>query len=237
MSAARTGSEQMLRWTAGLGAVDAPGLAAREQISGRSARGRLAAAERRGELKVWRLLQGEAPLYTVTTAGLRHAGVSGLSPGRVSAGGARHAAACCGVAAWLALCFPDHRLLGEPAIRRFERELGRPLAGSGGMAWAAGAGASHRPDLLALPGEGLPIAVEVELTVKSPQRLAGICRAWARSREVEGVLYLAAEEVLAPLARAIETARAAERIVVLPIGAASAREPAGRIEGAIAGAA
>jgi hypothetical protein len=61
--------------------------------------------------------------------------------------------------------------------------------------------------------------VEVELTVKSPQRLTEICRAWARSRQVSGVLYLSAPGVERPLARAIETAQTGERIVVVPLDA------------------
>jgi hypothetical protein len=62
---------------------------------------------------------------------------------------------------------------------------------------------------------GLPIAIEVELTVKGPARLRSICLAWARSREVAGVIYLATPEVMAPLRRAIGGAGAGGRIVVL----------------------
>ena len=62
---------------------------------------------------------------------------------------------------------------------------------------------------------GLPVAVEVELTVKAPQRLAEICRAWARCRCVAGVLYLGPPEVRRALERAIEQVDAGERIVVL----------------------
>ncbi len=66
------------------------------------------------------------------------------------------------------------------------------------------------------PGE-LPVAVEVELTVKAPRRLTGICRAWARSRCVAGVLYLAATEVERAVQRAIEQAHAHEQVVVVPL--------------------
>jgi hypothetical protein len=111
-------------------------------------------------------------------------------------------------------------------MRLRERETGRAPGRPAVRAGAAGAPATHRADLLALAHGGLPLAVEVELTVKSPRRLAAICRAWSRSREVQGVLYLAAEPVLAPLARAIEEAGAAERIVVVALEAVlSASEP------------
>jgi hypothetical protein len=78
----------------------------------------------------------------------------------------------------------------------------------------------HRPDLVlwsSSPGLGNPIAVEVELTIKAPRRLEEICRAWARAREVSGVLYLAPPPVERALQRAIERANAAERIVVVSL--------------------
>lgn len=67
--------------------------------------------------------------------------------------------------------------------------------------------------------EPLPVAVEVELTVKGPERLTGICLAWARCRTVAGVLYLAPPEVQRALQRAIARAQAQEQIVVLGLDA------------------
>jgi hypothetical protein len=211
---------ELLRWAAGLGAVTAESLAARETIALASGRGRLAAAERDGMVKAWRLVRGEPTLHTVTRKGLRAADVTGVSPGRVSPGGFRHAVACCGAAASLALAFPDHTVLGEPAIRRAERELGLTPAVLEPSLVRRGIPTRHRPDLLLVEGHdrGL-IAVEVELTVKAPERLEAICRGWARSRAVSGVIYLAAPEVLAPLSRAIASARAGDRLVALPLNA------------------
>ena len=187
-----------------------------------SARGRLAAAEQDGTMRSWRLVRGEPALYTVTRKGMRAAEVTGLNPGRVSPGGTRHAVACCAAAASLAGRFDGHAVLGEPAVRRAERERCRPYAVFDAPSGPARTRAGHRPDLLLVSRAGrgeLPVAVEVELTVKAPERLAGICRAWARSREVSGVLYLATAEVLPPLARAVESARAGERLIVLALEA------------------
>jgi hypothetical protein len=63
------------------------------------------------------------------------------------------------------------------------------------------------------------VAVEVELAVKAPRRLAAICRAWARCREVAGVLYLAAPGAERALARAIADSDAAARVLALPLDA------------------
>lgn len=212
------GRRNLLATTARLGAVSAEALAALERTSVASARGRLAAAERAGLTVSWRPVRGVPTLHTVTSRGVRVAGTRGLSPARVSAAGARHAAEAATVAAGLAGAFPDREVLGEPGVRAWERERGRPLA--------ALAEAAHRPDLLLVPGGSyggrppeLPVAIEVELTVKSPARLAAICRAWARSREVCGVIYLAADPVRAPLARAIAEAGAADRIAALALDA------------------
>jgi hypothetical protein len=67
--------------------------------------------------------------------------------------------------------------------------------------------------------EDLPVAVEVELTIKAPERLTAICRAWARCRTVAGVLYLAPPEVQRALERAIARAQAHEQIVVVGLDA------------------
>jgi hypothetical protein len=78
----------------------------------------------------------------------------------------------------------------------------------------------HRPDLVLLPRSEparRPVAVEVELTIKAPRRLAAICRAWTRSRHVDGVLYLAPPAVERALVRAIGAARAGDCIVVVPL--------------------
>lgn len=207
----------LLAWAATLGAVSAEALAARErQERADSARARLASAERAGLVRAWRLLSGEPPLYTLTRAGLRAAGRAELALSRVSAAGAAHAAACCAAAVALESAFPGHRAVGEPEIRSAFAELCPPVRTRG----VAGGPRSHRPDLLLLPGTfpaAPATAVEIELTVKAPERLEAICRAWARSRDVEGVIYIAANPVHRPLERAIRRADARERIVVVPV--------------------
>jgi hypothetical protein len=109
--------------------------------------------------------------------------------------------------------FPGHRAIGEPEIRSAFADLCPPVRGRSGPR-------THRPDLLLLPETFPavpPTAVEVELTVKAPDRLAQICMAWARCRGLGGVVYMASDAVRRPLERAIDRADAHERIVILPI--------------------
>ncbi|HEX4436698.1 MAG TPA: hypothetical protein VH061_07870 [Solirubrobacteraceae bacterium] len=212
----------LIRWCAGLGVVTAEALAVHDRSTVQSARGRLADAERHRLTSAWRLLRDQPTIYTVTKRGLKLAGINGIEPSRVSAGGARHAILCCAAAVALESLYPDWLVLGEPAVRRLERESSRPLAEIGRLAPGSGTRAHHRPDLLLVDRReaGAPaVAVEVELTVKGTARLKSICLAWARSRQVAGVIYLAAPDVMAPLRRAIQSAGAEGRIVVLGLEA------------------
>jgi hypothetical protein len=210
----------------GFSVASAEVLTERPGFSVASARARLGAAERRGLLERHSPLRGRAALYTVTRAGLRAAGVRGLDPCRVSASNALHLIECARAAAALERCYPDHRVQGERELRGEERESRRVLASAELGAGTRGEASRHRPDLVLWPADtdgGLPVAVEVELTVKAPERLSAICRAWARARCVAGVLYLAAPDVERHVRRAIERAHADERVVVVPLDALPAR--------------
>jgi hypothetical protein len=211
---------EIARWTATLGAVTSGALAHRCGLSIPSARARLVAAQRRGLLSRERPLAGRPSLFTVTRAGMRACDARGIQACRVNPSNANHLIVCAAVAAALERCYPDHRVSGERELRRDEREHSRPLASAqlGGVR-ATGNGL-HRPDLVLWPTAregGLPVAVEVELTIKAPRRLVDICRAWARCRVIAGVLYLAPEEVERALSRAIAEARASELVIVAPL--------------------
>ncbi len=208
----------LIQWTARMGAVTAQALAVAQNTSVSSARARLRAAERDGLLTCSRPLAKRPALYTATRSGMRNCGLGGLDPCRVSASGAMHLIACAAVAAALQRAYPTHRVAGERELRRDERELGVAVASAHMGVGAHGKPLLHRPDLVLWSeesGDGLPVAVEVELTIKAPRRLTEICRAWARCRTVAGVLYIAPPEVGRALGRAVARARAHERIVVV----------------------
>ncbi|HYM46087.1 MAG TPA: hypothetical protein VES65_08010 [Solirubrobacteraceae bacterium] len=216
------GQGEIIRWAGSLGAVSAEALAYRMRVSVASARARLVVARREGWLARWRPLAGQPVLYTATAAGLRACGARGIEPARVSAAGAMHLLTCAQVAAALERCYPDYRVLGEREMRRDERERGHPLASAELGVGAHGESLLHRCDLVLwplAPDDGLPVAVEVELTVKAPVRLTAICRAWARCRRVAGVLYIVAPSVERALTRAVDRARARERIVIVGLDA------------------
>jgi hypothetical protein len=210
----------LLQWTANVGAITADALAVLLDIGQASANGRLAAAVHKRLLTRHRLLAELPALYTVTSAGLRAAGLEGFGACRVSAGTALHTMVCAHAAVELQRRYPDQRVVGEPELRREERRAAAPLASAVMGATGARGTALHRPDLVIWPSGARsrgPVAVEIELTIKAPRRLEAICRAWARSREVSGVLYLAPGDVERAVLRAIDRSHSAGRIAVLPL--------------------
>lgn len=210
-------------WTARMGAITSEALSLRHQISATQARRRLGHAVADGLLARSRPLTDAPALYVATRSGLRWVGAGSLGICRVTAANAAHLVACVAVAAAMETRHADHLVGGERELRRAEHGQGRALASARLGRMPDGSPRLHRPDLILWPNGGVggyPVAVEVELTVKSPLRLADICRAWARCRLVAGVVYCAAPEVEAPLARAVARARGQGHIVVVPLATA-----------------
>jgi hypothetical protein len=210
----------VLRWTAGIGAITAEALACIKEVGIASARARLGSAAREQLLRRHRLLTDAPTLYCVTGAGLAATGIDGLGPCRVSAANCRHLAVCANAAAELQRRYPDQLLSGERELRLHERRAGAPVASAIMRAGGVHGAMLHRPDLVLWPregGHGFPVAVEIELTIKSPRRLEAICRAWSRSRLVAGVVYFAPLDVQRALHRAIDRAQAQAQIAVLAL--------------------
>jgi hypothetical protein len=217
---------EIARWTASLGAVTAEALAQRTGASVASARAKLIAARQRKLLASARPLSGRPMLFTITRAGLRACQTHGIDVCVVSPSNASHLIVCAAAAAVLERRYPSHRLVGERELRRDERERGHPLASAMLTTSNGVEGRLHRPDLVLCPHSpgGLPLAVEVELTIKSPQRLVEICRAWARCRTIAGVIYFAPEDVQRALRRAVAKVRAFEQVVIVPLDSLSGKD-------------
>jgi hypothetical protein len=231
----------LIAWTIALGAVTAEALSEREQLPLAVATERLDAAAALGLLTRWSVLVGHPVLYTGTSAGRKlarkyaHGSTypypKGLRLGRVSIKGARHAIACAGVRAALERRYSDHRLIGVSELARDEREGGRRLATV--EVHGAGSRRVHFPDMVIWPpcisrevAVPLPVAVEVELTEKAKEELTDNCRAWARSRDVEAVLYYAETRgIEEKLLDVIDECKAQEMIVVNPLSAILKPQP------------
>lgn len=212
----------MLSFAARLGITTAGALAVELGVSHASASARLAAAARAGLLTACRPLHGRPTLYAATAAGIRASGESGLGVCTVSVANAEHLIACAEVAAALRRLCPELTIAGERELRRDEERGGAPLASARLPGDGPDRPRLHRPDLVLWPADpagGLPIAIEVELTAKGSRRLQGICRAWARSRLLGGVIYLAPPKLHPLLQRSIAAVGAGERIALIPLSA------------------
>ena len=133
---------------------------------------------------------------------------AGFEPCRVSAASAPHAIACARVAAALERAYPDHRVMGERELRRDERESRRPARQR-----LSGVRARRRATCCIAPtwccgrrsrASALPVAVEVELTVKAPA-------APARDLSRVGALSLRRGHAVSRRRRGAAPARASDR--------------------------
>lgn len=221
-----------LAWATALGAITVEALSVRDGLSTATAKERLDEAVGLGLLTRHALLVGYSDLYTVTRSGRtvarKHADAGGYSypeglrTARATIKDARHTIACASAMASLERRYPDHRVIAERELHREERTQQRRLASVSVHRY--GQTRSHYPDIVLwpppTPGDPppLPIAVEVELTMKSKEELTAICRAFARCRHIEAAVYFAETTKLEErLLDTVEQLNAEEKIVVVPL--------------------
>lgn len=133
-------------------------------------------------------------------AGLRAACREELPPPTPSSASLVHSAASAHVAAQLER--KGHRLLSEREIAATERAEGKRIYS------AQHRERFHRPDLVLL--DDLPVAIEVELTAKSPQRLQDILRAWRATlahKQFGLIHYLCSPRAFGAVERAADRVR------------------------------
>lgn len=175
---------------------------------------RVAACVERGLMERLDLVRGEPTLLRATRAGLRYASL-GLEPANVSPGSINHWLTCASTVLLLAKEAGLERVLSDRELRLLERIDGKPVASAKVGEHPSGEPALHRPDL-AILGEERRVAVEVELTPKSPGRLERIIRAWRRASWVDEIRYYCAPGVARrSVERAVTRCRAEERVQIL----------------------
>ncbi len=139
----------------------------------------VAACVEAGLLERLELVRSEPGLLRATRDGLRYAGL-GLRVAEVSPGAVDHWLRCATTAQLLGKRFGHDRVLTEREIVLAEQIEERPIASAEVGTLPNGAPRMHRADLAVLADSGT-IAIEVELTPKSPQRLQALMRAWRYS--------------------------------------------------------
>jgi hypothetical protein len=200
-----------------VGAVSAQDVMARFQLGRTVGYRRLAALVELGLLTRTRLVYGQPALYTATREGLTWAGLSHVDPARVSVASTRHWAICSRLA--VVLEREGFQAWGEPRLRAAERDAGRAIASAELGVLPDGRRRLRRPDLVLFPlhAGALPVAVEIELSIKGSRRLEAICRAWARCRLVSQVRYYAPAPVARAVSRAVSAVHAHDAIQIFPL--------------------
>lgn len=181
---------------------------------------RLARCEERGWIERRAIAGLSSTLLVATRTGLGYAGL-GLPVASISSASVNHMLRCTSVAVGLERKHgPDRRVLTEREIILEESISGEPLA-SVAVGHFRGRPKMHRADL-ALEDEGGLIAVEVELTPKSPARLRKTVKAWAGAvgaGQLAGVCYLCEPgQTYRAVERAIASVGAGSRIVIRGVG-------------------
>jgi hypothetical protein len=210
----KTSDRAILDWLATVGAACAEDAAAACGVGARRAASRLRQLEADRLISSRQLLHGEPALHVLTRRGLGVVGRSELEPTRISVSSFAHLMAVSRVAATLALS--GRSVGGERELRALERAGGGALASAAIGIAPDGSTAWHRPDLVCWDGV-LPRAIEVELTVKAPERLRAIVRGWARSRLVESVDYYATPAAARAIAAAVARESAEARVCIRSI--------------------
>lgn len=211
---ARSRDQELVRYVGRHGIVSISHVMEAMGVGRTAAYRRVAVCVEGGLLERLDLLRSEPSLLRATREGLRYAGL-GLSVAVVSPGAVDHWLRCVSTAHVLDKHYGPERVLTERELAFAELVEGRPIASAKIGRLPDGTARLHRPDLAILSKEGT-IAVEVELTPKSPRRLARIMFAWSRARWIKEVHYLCRPgQTLRAVERAVAAAGAASKVVVV----------------------
>jgi hypothetical protein len=208
---------EIVGWIGRVGAAGAEHVMARFGMGRSWAYARLSRLVADGLLEQKMLLYRKPGLYVASAEGLRWCGLQRLGVYRVGSGGFQHAQQVATAVVGLHAGLPGWEVLSERELRVTESERGELVASGRVGELPGGRPALHRPDFAGISPEGRVVAVEVELSVKAPRRLAGICRGYARARHVERVYYLAASAPARAVNRAVAETRAQDRVSVLAL--------------------
>jgi hypothetical protein len=227
---------EIVEWVGRLGAAGAEHVMARFGMGRSWAYARLSRLVADGLLEQKQLLYRQPGLYVATGEGLRWCGLQRLGVHRLSVGGFAHARQVATAAVAIHPGLSGWTVLSERDLRVVESECPQLVASAKLGELPGGRPALHRPDLAVVSPGRRVLAVEVELSVKAPRRLAVICRGWARARHVDHVYYLAARAPAGAVSRAVRETRSGDRITVLPLEDVGALVDAESTEAAHVGA-
>lgn len=206
---------QIVAWLGSVGAAGADHVRDRFDMGRSTTYARLASLTQDGLLEHRTVLYGWPGMYSATARGLRWQGLERLTVFQVRPGGFEHAWRAASVAVALHRHLPGWEVWGEREIKARELAADGKLLASARIGSIGSVPMLHRPDLAVISPSGRVLAIEVELSVKAQARLIRICRGWARARHLAHVYYLAVPSASRAVGRAVQLAKAGERVSVL----------------------
>ena len=210
----RTRDQELVRYVGRHGVVTIEQVMKAMGVGRTAAYRRVAACAEAGLLERLDLLRSEPSVLRATREGLRYAGL-GLPFAAVSPSAVVHLLRCASAAQFLGEHFGHDCVLTEREIAFAEKIEERPIASAEVGHLLNGNPRMHRADLAAFADSGT-LAVEVELTPKTPRRLEGIIRAWRRASCVEEVHYICAPGLThRTVERAVKAVGAEGKVVVI----------------------
>ncbi len=185
---------ELVGWIARLGAVEIAHVRERFGVGRAVAYELVARSIEAGLLERRALLRGEPSLIRATREGIALSGL-GLPVARLRLGELDHWLSCADAAIWAERQWGADHVMSERELRFAETDPHRPIASAQLGPPTRYGPRLHRPDLV-IATDAKPIAIEVELTAKSPYRLRRIIGAWQRARHVERVIYLCGSDAV-----------------------------------------
>ncbi len=211
MARGRCRDRELMRYVGRHGVVAIEHVMAAMGVGRTATYNRVAVCIEAGLLERLDLLRSEPRLLRATRDGLRYAGL-GLPVAVPSPGSADHWLRCATTAQLLGEEFGVERIITERELVLAEQIEEAPIASAKVGEWLDGSPRLHRPDLAILADQG-PIAIEVELSAKSPRRLKTVIKAWRRASWVGEVRYYCEPGATRrAVERAVREMRAEERV-------------------------
>lgn len=210
----RTRDQELVRYVGRQGVVTIEQVMKAMGVGRTAAYRRVAACAEAGLLERLDLLRSEPTVLRATREGLRYAGL-GLPFAAVSPSAVVHFIRCASAAQFLGQHYGHERILTEREIAFAEKIEERPIASAEVGHLPNGKPRMHRADLAVFADSGT-IAIEVELTPKTPRRLEEIVRAWRRASCVKEVHYVCAPGLThRTVERAVKATGAGRKVAVV----------------------
>ncbi len=206
---------EIVSWIGRLGASGAEHVAARFGIEPDVAHKRLAWLRRDGVLGCAKRPSDSQVLYWASKTGLSQCGLERLGVWECGALGFDDVLQVAQTAVELMCGLPEWQVLSSREISAIEADSGEPFASV--QILEDGRWKAHSPALALCSPLARVVPVEVQPHLGTTSSLAAICRGWVQAGHISRVYWLTQPRPALAVRRAVRSARASDRIMVLDL--------------------